>query len=250
MLTVGLERAAGLDRRRDARRARALRRRAAAVRAHARRAHDATARQLDAAPAPARDRATSACSRRSRACRASCSSPSELRRRAYDDGALPIGHGQTISQPFMVATICAALELGGGRARARRRHRLGLPGGGARRARRRGRHDRARARARRAARARRSRGPATSASRCASATARSACPSARRSTRSRSRPPRRAVPEALYDQLAEGGRLVVPVGSRRGQRLEIVVRGAGRAAVVRSVPCRFVPLVGAAGFDE
>ena len=38
--------------------------------------------------------------------------PDELRRRAYDDGALPIGHGQTISQPFMVATICAALELG------------------------------------------------------------------------------------------------------------------------------------------
>ena len=38
--------------------------------------------------------------------------PDEQRRRAYDDRALPIGHGQTISQPFMVATICAALELG------------------------------------------------------------------------------------------------------------------------------------------
>ena len=39
--------------------------------------------------------------------------PEELRRRAYDDRALPIGHGQTISQPFMVAAICAALDLDG-----------------------------------------------------------------------------------------------------------------------------------------
>ncbi|HSO02517.1 MAG TPA: protein-L-isoaspartate O-methyltransferase, partial [Gaiellaceae bacterium] len=37
--------------------------------------------------------------------------PAELRRRAYDDSALPIGHHQTISQPYVVATICAALEL-------------------------------------------------------------------------------------------------------------------------------------------
>ena len=35
------------------------------------------------------------------------------RRRAYADRALPIGHGQTISQPFMVATICALLRLKG-----------------------------------------------------------------------------------------------------------------------------------------
>ena len=39
--------------------------------------------------------------------------PKELRSRAYDDRALPIGHGQTISQPFMVAAICAALDLQG-----------------------------------------------------------------------------------------------------------------------------------------
>src|SRR5690606_19588007 len=32
---------------------------------------------------------------------------------AYDDGALPIGHGQTISQPWVVAAICQALELRG-----------------------------------------------------------------------------------------------------------------------------------------
>ena len=40
--------------------------------------------------------------------------PDELRRQAYADRALPIGSGQTISQPYMVATIAAALELRGG----------------------------------------------------------------------------------------------------------------------------------------
>ena len=37
-----------------------------------------------------------------------------LRDRAYGDDALPIGHGQTISQPFMVATMTQALRLDGG----------------------------------------------------------------------------------------------------------------------------------------
>lgn len=35
------------------------------------------------------------------------------RRRAYADSALPIGEGQTISQPWIVAAICQALVLGG-----------------------------------------------------------------------------------------------------------------------------------------
>jgi protein-L-isoaspartate(D-aspartate) O-methyltransferase len=39
--------------------------------------------------------------------------PAGLRRRAYADSALPIGEGQTISQPWIVAAICQALELGG-----------------------------------------------------------------------------------------------------------------------------------------
>ena len=37
--------------------------------------------------------------------------PRALRRRAYADSALPIGEGQTISQPWIVAAICQALEL-------------------------------------------------------------------------------------------------------------------------------------------
>jgi protein-L-isoaspartate(D-aspartate) O-methyltransferase len=40
--------------------------------------------------------------------------PEPLRGRAYDDGALPIGQEQTISQPWVVAAICQALALQGG----------------------------------------------------------------------------------------------------------------------------------------
>jgi protein-L-isoaspartate(D-aspartate) O-methyltransferase len=40
--------------------------------------------------------------------------PEDVRRSAYNDSALPIGHEQTISQPWVVAAICQALHLGGG----------------------------------------------------------------------------------------------------------------------------------------
>jgi protein-L-isoaspartate(D-aspartate) O-methyltransferase len=40
--------------------------------------------------------------------------PEEFRGHAYDDAALPIGADQTISQPYMVARICAELKLRGG----------------------------------------------------------------------------------------------------------------------------------------
>ena len=40
--------------------------------------------------------------------------PEDVRPRAYDDAALPIGHRQTISQPAMVALICELLALRGG----------------------------------------------------------------------------------------------------------------------------------------
>jgi protein-L-isoaspartate(D-aspartate) O-methyltransferase len=40
--------------------------------------------------------------------------PARVRRRAYDDGALGIGKGQTISQPWVVAEMALLLELQGG----------------------------------------------------------------------------------------------------------------------------------------
>ena len=39
--------------------------------------------------------------------------PADVRGRAYRDGALPIGEGQTISQPWIVASMAALLELEG-----------------------------------------------------------------------------------------------------------------------------------------
>ncbi len=39
--------------------------------------------------------------------------PPHLRDSAYDDGALPIAHGQTISQPYTVAYMCEAAQLCG-----------------------------------------------------------------------------------------------------------------------------------------
>ena len=39
--------------------------------------------------------------------------PEELREYAYEDAALPLAHGQTVSQPFMVAVTCQGLGLEG-----------------------------------------------------------------------------------------------------------------------------------------
>lgn len=60
-----------------------------------------------------------------------------------------------------------------------------------------------------------------------------------------------AVPEVLREQLAIGARLVIPVGPRERQELLSVERTAPNDWIERSDgPCVFVPLVGAAGFAE
>ncbi len=59
-----------------------------------------------------------------------------------------------------------------------------------------------------------------------------------------------AIPEVLVAQLAVGGRLVIPVGTREEQQLLVITRTAEGYASDDLGPCRFVPLVGPHGFVE
>jgi protein-L-isoaspartate(D-aspartate) O-methyltransferase len=175
--------------------------------------------------------------------------PESERRRAYDDAALPIGHGQTISQPYMVAVIAEALaprpglrvldvgagsgyqaavlaELGAEVVAIERIPELA---------------DQARANLAAAGYERvevvvgdgtlgwPERAPYSGIAVAAAAP---------------------GFPQTLYDQLRSGGRLVIPVGGQRAQRLEVIVHSPEGPAVIHSVPCRFVPLVGAEGYAE
>jgi protein-L-isoaspartate(D-aspartate) O-methyltransferase len=175
--------------------------------------------------------------------------PPDLRDRAYEDVALPIGSGQTISQPYMVARIVEELGLDGdekvldvGTGSGYQAAVLAQLGEQV--------HSIERI-PELAEQARRnfeaagvdnvavhvgdgSRGLPQEAPFDAIAVA-AAAPE---------------FPQALYEQLKTGGRLVVPVGRRQGQRLEVIVRSPEGPAVLRSVPCRFVPLVGEEGFDR
>jgi protein-L-isoaspartate(D-aspartate) O-methyltransferase len=53
------------------------------------------------------------------------------------------------------------------------------------------------------------------------------------------------VPASLQAQLADGGRLVIPVGGMKEQRLTILTRRGDAFIEEKTVACRFVPLLGA-----
>ncbi len=57
-----------------------------------------------------------------------------------------------------------------------------------------------------------------------------------------------SVPEVLVEQLADGGRLVIPVGSTSMQMLTVVEKEAGEARTREVGSCVFVPLVGKFGW--
>ena len=161
--------------------------------------------------------------------------PGELRDRAYADVALPLTGGQTISQPYMVAKICEALSLRG----AERVLDVGTGSGYQ---------------------------AAVLAELAAEVHTIERIPELAEQARSRlpanvhvhvgdgtnglpALAPFDAIavaaaagepPTALLQQLAPGGRLVIPIGPPRRQVLH-VYRPDG--SVRKSVPCRFVPLV-------
>ncbi len=170
-----------------------------------------------------------------------------VRPRAYDDGALPIGHGQTISQPWVVAAICQALRLQGDEVVLE----IGTGSGYsaavlARLARRVQSVERIERLAQEAdARLRAlgvdnvkvfaGDGSVGSAEEPFDAIAvHAAAPH---------------VPAALQTQLAEGGRLVIPVVAAEADMLTAFVRTRDGLEVDEVLgPCRFVPLIGAEAF--
>ena len=173
--------------------------------------------------------------------------PDGEQHRAYADAALPIGHGQTISQPYMVARIAEGLALAGGE------KVLDVGSGSGYQA---------------AVLAELAdevhtieRIPELAEEACANLAAAGydrvqvhvgdgslGLPDEAPFTAIAVAAAAPGLPELLYGQLEPRGRLAVPVGGRWGQRLEVIVRSPEGPAIVHSVPCRFVPLVGEQGF--
>lgn len=175
--------------------------------------------------------------------------PSDLERYAYEDRPLPIGHGQTISQPLMVAVMTEALQLQGSE------KVLEVGTGSAYQA-------------------------AILAELAREVVTVERVPELAAAAADRLRElgyvnvkvvvnerglgwpgdaPYDAVvvtagapdvPRPLVDQLAVGGRLVVPVGGRRLQELLRVVRQERGTKTVRLGQCRFVPLIGEGAWPE
>lgn len=56
------------------------------------------------------------------------------------------------------------------------------------------------------------------------------------------------IPPPLFEQLREGGRLILPIGSELAQELQLVRKVEGLPRIMHLDGCRFVPLVGAEGF--
>ena len=195
--------------------------------------------------------ATSASWRRWAPSRAIASSATTGDRRAYDEAALPIEAGQSISQPYMVARMTEllapqpgdrVLELGTGSGyQAAILAELGAHVTSLER------HAELaddRPRSTRRARLRRSR------RRSASADGSLGDPTARPYDGIIVTAAAPSIPVELRDQLADGGRLVIPVGPRDLQMLTLVVRHGNDWRETPHGQCVFVPLIGPGGFPD
>ena len=173
--------------------------------------------------------------------------PADLRDRAYADSALPIGEEQTISQPWVVAAICQALELRG----HERVLEVGTGSGYS-----------AAVLARLAAEVIGIERHESLAEGAAAALRRVGAGNVRVLVGDGSRGyPEQApfdaiavhaaapqAPPALLEQLAEGGRLVVPIASGESDELTLLRRLGDRVESTPLAPCRFVPLIGEQGY--
>ena len=170
--------------------------------------------------------------------------PEQLRRLAYDDRAIPIGRGQTISQPLMVAIMTQALQLEGDEKVLEVGTGSGYQAALLSKL------------ARRVVSVERLADLAQSASRRLreiSATNVGVYRAGETLGRPEDAPfdaiivtagaPR--VPRSLLDQLAMGGRLVVPVGDRRVQQLVRATKSDRGVSLEKLGECRFVPLIAA-----
>ena len=59
-----------------------------------------------------------------------------------------------------------------------------------------------------------------------------------------------SIPPALVEQLAEGGRMLIPVGGMEEQTLKLVTRRDGVIETTDIAPVRFVPLLGTQGWEQ
>jgi protein-L-isoaspartate(D-aspartate) O-methyltransferase len=174
--------------------------------------------------------------------------PEGQRSRAYVDSALPIGEGQTISQPWIVAAICQALELSGGE----RVLEIGSGSGYS-----------AAVLSRLAAEVIGIERHASLAAEARSALDRIGVENVELlvGDGSRGMPGRGpfeaiavhatapAPPRSLLGQLADGGRLVVPIATDRADLLTVFRRMGNELRSEEIGPCRFVPLIGEEGFE-
>lgn len=172
-----------------------------------------------------------------------------LRNEAYDDNPLPIGDGQTISQPFMVAVMTELLETTGDE----RVLEIGTGSGYqaavlSRLCRWVFTIERIRRLSERAQKTLRSCGYENVSFMVGDGTRGWASQSPFDGMIVTAGAP--GIPDILVEQLTKGGRLVIPVGDRFSQTLKLVIKTKTGIKVENHTGCRFVDLIGKFGWSE